>query len=90
VFGVTDSELPDGPFEVVVSVDEQHRDAVQDVASRLQDAGLEGAVVLAEAGVVTGGVPHAEAFHALKGVAGVEAAEVSREIQLPPLDAPVQ
>ncbi len=47
-------------------------------------------MVLAEAGVVTGGVPHAEAFHALKGVAGVEAAEVSRDIQLPPPDEPVQ
>jgi len=90
VSGVTDSELPDGSFEVVVSVDEEHRDAVQDVASRLQDAGLEGAVVLAEAGVVTGGVAHAEAFHALKGVAGVEAAEISRDIQLPPPDEPVQ
>ncbi|MFN2466896.1 MAG: hypothetical protein ABR521_02010 [Gaiellaceae bacterium] len=87
---MTDAELPDGPFEVVVSVDEQHRDALHDVASKLQDAGLEGAVVLAEAGVVTGGVPHAEAFQALKGVAGVEAAEVSRDIQLPPPDDPVQ
>jgi hypothetical protein len=80
--------LPAGPFEVAVSVRADH--AINDVASALVAAGLEDPEVLTDAGVITGTVGGPGIFASVREVAGVEAAEVSRTIQLPPPDEPIQ
>lgn len=76
--------------EVTVLVKDDHRSKIASVAKALEGAGLEVANTLQATGVITGTVRDARAVEALRGVPGVAAVEVGREVRLPPPDAPVQ
>ncbi len=78
------------PVEVKVLVDDDHLPKIDEVASALSQAGLSVGQTLRSTGVITGSVSDTGKTDALRQVAGVVGVEVSREIQLPPPDAPVQ
>jgi hypothetical protein len=71
---------------VVLSVDPERFD---DVVTAAASAGLVVEEEMREAGVVAGSV-ESKQMAALREVAGVEAVERERTIQLPPPDSPVQ
>jgi len=71
---------------VVVSVAPEQ---VDDVLAASSGAGLEDAEPLSAIGVITGRI-HPSRMAALHHLAGVQAVEVERRVQLPPPDAPVQ
>jgi hypothetical protein len=76
--------------EVNITVDEAHLEALDEVAERLRAAGLRGGQTLPAVGSITGTVDHPRQLEHLKAVQGVRAAELSRAIDVPPRDAPVQ
>jgi hypothetical protein len=76
--------------DVLISIDPGHLAQIHEVAGALGRAGLRDGQVLDAAGVVTGRVDDPATVDALQQVDGVEAVEESRDIQLPPPDAPVQ
>lgn len=75
--------------EVVVTVEDAHRETIAAVARRLKAAGLCASQTLKSAGIVTGSVAHGS-LTGLKGVAGVKAVEASGGVQIAPPDAEVQ
>ena len=75
--------------DVVVTVEETHRDNIATVASQLMAAGLSACETLTTAGIVIGSVARAS-LGALATVAGVKAVEVSGGVQIAPPDADVQ
>lgn len=80
---------PDGVDErvdVVLSFDPERAD---DVLAASCGAGLEDAEPLAAVGVVTGRI-HPDRITTLRGLDGVQAVEVERQVRLPPPQAPVQ
>jgi hypothetical protein len=76
--------------EVIVSVAPGEGARIGDVADALVTMGLQDPQVLEAAGVITGTMPDAADLAPLLGVAGVEAVEESRTIDIGPPDAPVQ
>lgn len=74
---------------VTVTVADSHAAAVDDVAARLAQAGMQVERVLAVLGVVTGSVDDGR-LAALERVPGVAAVEEQTAFQLPPPDADVQ
>lgn len=84
---MTPEPQPGTPVAVNVLVAEGHLAAIEGVAAALAAAGLRGGAVLGGAGVITGTTDDPAR---LEAVAGVDAVEIDRAIQLPPPDAPVQ
>ena len=80
------SDSPDESVRVVLSVDPERFD---DVVTAAAGMGLVVEEQMREAGVVAGSVQR-KRMSALREVAGVEAVERERTIQLPPPDSPVQ
>jgi hypothetical protein len=76
--------------EVVASTDPAHPARISEVADGLARAGLRDVQVLDAVGVITGTVDDDADLEALRQVAGVAAVEPSREVGIPPPDAPVQ
>jgi len=74
---------------VTVTVDAAHTGAIDAVARRLRDAGLDVDGVLGSIGVITGSVAASE-LPAVKAVVGVAAVEEQTSFELPPPDAGVQ
>ena len=76
--------------EVNVLIDDEHLANIEEVASALSREGLSVGKTLRSVGVITGLVADTERTDALRSVAGVVGVEVTRDVQLPPPDAPVQ
>lgn len=76
--------------QVNVLVADDHIDSIDDVAAALGEAGLRLGQTLPTTGVITGSVADHDQTDALRKVAGVASVEVSRDVQLPPPDSPVQ
>lgn len=74
-------------IDVTVLVDDDHLDAMDDVAAALQQAGLRLQSTLPSTGVITGA---AEDPAALEAVPGVAAVETARDVGVPPPDSPLQ
>jgi len=74
---------------VTVTVDDAHVGAIDEVAGRLRDAGMEVASVLAAVGIITGSVPVAR-MPAIEAVEGVAAVQEQTSFKLAPPDADVQ
>ena len=74
-------------IDVTVLVDDDHLDAIDDVAAALQQAGLRLQSTLPGTGVIIGGAEDPAALEAVPGVAAVEAA---RDVGVPPPDSPLQ
>jgi len=74
---------------VTVTVDDAHAGAIDEVADRLRDAGLDVDRVLASIGVITGSVS-ASQLHLLEAVDGVAAVEAQTRFEIAPPDAEVQ
>ena len=79
-----------GGADVTVLVDDEHLATIDEVASALSRAGLRVGQTLRSTGVVTGSVDDKALIDDLRGVDGVVGVEVTRDIQLPPPEAPVQ
>ena len=75
--------------DVVVTVEDAHRDKIAAVAQRLKAAGLTASHTLAAAGVITGSVAH-DGVVGLKKVAGVQAVETSDRVQIAPPGSEIQ
>lgn len=75
---------------VVVSVDDQHLDDIQGVASQLRDRGMQIDQILDGLGMITGSVPDEERSQSVVQVVGVASVERQVTHQLPPPDAEVQ
>ena len=82
----SDSDTESEAVRVVLSVDPERFD---DVVRAAASVGLDVDEEMREAGVVAGTVKRKN-MSALREVAGVEAMERERTIQLPPPDSPVQ
>jgi hypothetical protein len=82
----SDSAKESEAVRVVLSVDP---DRFDDVVTAAASLGLVVEEEMREAGVVAGSVDRKH-MSALRAVAGVEAVERERTIQLPPPDSPVQ
>jgi hypothetical protein len=76
--------------ELTILVADDHRDAIDDVAAALQNAGLRVESALPTTGVITGSVADEAAIGALSEVEGVAAVEPAQEFRIPPPDEPVQ
>jgi ribosome-interacting GTPase 1 len=77
------------PVNVVVSVDDDHLDALDKVVTELRHAGLRVDSVLDAVGVVTGTVAGVS-VRALESVPGVAEVELQRVNRVAPPDAEVQ
>lgn len=75
--------------QVTISIDNAHRDQLDQISEQLTTAGLEVEQTLSTLGVITGSV-ETKKMSALSEVTGVAAVEPSRTIQLAPPDANVQ
>lgn len=74
-------------IDVTVLVDDDHLDAMDEMAAALQEAGLRLQSTLHTTGVITGAVEDPATLEAVPGVAAVEAA---RDVGVPPPDSPLQ
>ena len=74
-------------IDVTVLVDDDHLDAMDDVAAALRQAGLRLQSTLPLTGVITGAAEDPAALEAVHGVARVE---VARAPGVPPPDSPLQ
>ena len=72
---------------VIVSVDDEHVDAIDEVADRLRERGMQVDQVLASVGIVTGSVQDVPALDAVPGVMSVDREEV---IDIGPPDGEIQ
>jgi hypothetical protein len=72
---------------VTVTVDDDHLDAVDEVAAELSRRGMDVEAVLGTLGMVTGTVERPEVLRTVSGVLSVDADE---EVRIPPPDADVQ
>lgn len=75
--------------QLSVTVDDQHLEAVEDVARALREQGMHVEHVADGLGVITGSAP-ASARSSLTGVDGVCSVDEQVRHQLPPPDSPVQ
>ena len=73
---------------VTVTVDEAHAGAIDEVAARLREAGMDVDRVLGAIGVITGSVAAAR-LHLVEAVEGVASVEEQASFELPPPDAEV-
>ena len=74
-------------MDVVISVNQSHRDRMDEVAAALTAAGVSGLQRMDATGIITGTAGDPDA---LRAIDGVEAVEASRTIDIGPPDAPVQ
>jgi hypothetical protein len=74
---------------VTVTVDEAHAGAIDEVAARLRDAGMDIDRVLGAIGVITGSVA-ASQIPLVEAAEGVASVEEQTSFKLPPPDAEVQ
>ena len=81
--------MSDSRTEVAILVDDAHLKQVDDVVEGLKAAGLNVKSVLREVGSITGEITE-DQMTSLRDVPGVSHVEVSRRVQLPPPDSPVQ
>jgi hypothetical protein len=70
-------------------LDDEHLKQVDDVLEALRAVGLEVRSVLREVGSITGDITE-DQMTALREVPGVSHVEVSRRVQLPPPESPLQ
>lgn len=75
--------------EVIVSVDDRHLDQLEEIARELAQLGMTDQRRLDSLGVIIG-VVDPERLDAIEAIPGVEDVELSRVVQLPPPDSPVQ
>ena len=75
--------------EVTVTVADSHMAHAEEVARRLEQAGMQVEQVLSALGIITGSLDEAQ-LAALEAVEGVAAIEQQKGFQLPPPDADVQ
>jgi hypothetical protein len=80
----------DSPVQVQVLIADDRRDAIDDVAGALADAGLRDASPLHGVGVITGTVDDPSKVDALLAVDGVQRVERSRDVGVPGPDEPIQ
>ncbi|MDQ3938171.1 MAG: ketohydroxyglutarate aldolase [Chloroflexota bacterium] len=78
------------PVEVSVLVDGEHLSSIDAVAKALENAGLRVSDVMGTVGVITGTTDDPDQLGALEQLDGVDSVEVTRKIQLPPPDSPIQ
>lgn len=71
-------------------VNDEHLPSIDAVAKTLEGAGLRVSGVMETVGVITGTADDPDQLHALEQLDGVDAVEVTRKIQLPPPDSPIQ
>lgn len=83
-------EPPASAAEVVVSVIEESRTRISEVAVALQGLGLRDAEALPTVGIITGWLSEVDSLRALRECEGVESLELPRGVQLPPPDEPIQ
>jgi hypothetical protein len=74
---------------VTVTIDDKHLGRLDDIADRLQGAGMQVEQVLQPIGIITGSVSPTQR-HSLEDVPGVAAVEGESSFQLAPPDADVQ
>ncbi|MCP9489400.1 MAG: hypothetical protein MSC31_05940 [Solirubrobacteraceae bacterium MAG38_C4-C5] len=79
-----------GPVEVSVLVSGEHLSSIDAVAKALESAGLRVSGVMGTVGVITGATDDPDQLGALEQLDGVDSVEVTRKIQLPPPDSPIQ
>ena len=75
--------------QVLVSVAEEHRAQMHQVAQRCREAGLEVDQTLGAVGVITGSIPQ-DKMSSLSGVQGVASVERGQDYQIAPPDSNVQ
>lgn len=75
--------------QVTVAVDDDHLEAIADVADALRSRGMQVSQVLDTVGIITGSVPDGQE-RSLQTVDGVVGVEQASRFQLPPPDEPVQ
>ena len=71
-------------------VDSEHLSSIDAVAKALEGAGLRVSGVMGTVGVITGTTDDPDQLGALEQLDGVDSVEVTRKIQLPPPDSPIQ
>ena len=76
-------------LDVLVTAADTGPGAVDELAERLAQAGMEVGQVLATIGVVSGSIDDS-LLEAIRALPGVQAVEQQRAVQLPPPDADVQ
>lgn len=74
---------------MLVSVDDAHAEDMSAVADRLRQAGMLVQQTMDLLGTVSGSI-EADGVDRLRGLDGVRDVELSRTVQLPPRDSPVQ
>lgn len=75
--------------EVIVSIDDLHMGHLEQIASELRQLGMTVRHRMDSVGVISG-VVDAAALSAIEAIDGVEEVELSRAVQLPSPDSPVQ
>ncbi|MDQ3768144.1 MAG: ketohydroxyglutarate aldolase [Actinomycetota bacterium] len=78
------------PVEVSVLVNGEHLSSIDAVAKALESAGLRVSAVMGTVGVITGTTDDPDQLGTLEQLDGVDSVEVTRKIQLPPPDSPIQ
>ena len=78
------------PVEVNVLINGEHLSSIDAVAKALESAGLRVSAVMATVGVITGTTDDPDQLGTLEQLDGVDSVEVTRKIQLPPPDSPIQ
>lgn len=78
------------PVEVNVLVNGEHLSSIDAVAKALESAGLRVSAVMGTVGVITGTTDDPDQLGTLEQLDGVDSVEVTRKIQLPPPDSPIQ
>jgi hypothetical protein len=75
-------------IELIVTVDDDHRTSISDVANALRARGMQNVKVHLAIGVITGSV--AEAEPSLHDIEGVQSVNAQLTFQHPDPDSPVQ
>jgi hypothetical protein len=74
---------------VTVTVADSHTGAIDELAARLRQAGMDVEQVLGALGVITGSIDDAQ-LAAIEALPGVAAVEPQASFQIPPPDAELQ
>jgi hypothetical protein len=77
-------------MDVLVSIQDEYKDRFSEVATNLENAGMNVEQKLENIGVLTGSLDSAETMDVLRKVEGVLHVTESRQVQIAPPDHPVQ
>ena len=75
--------------DITVTVSDDHRGSIDEVAAALRDNGMQVSQVLDAIGIISGSVPD-DRRQSMEAVEGVAAVEEEHAFQIPPPDSPVQ